>query len=158
MKQLVLIRHAHALSGSDDHARPLSARGEEEARSVARQLLSEKIIPDGIICSSSQRTTRTAKIMAEELCFEEKNILLEKKIYNTGLDEYQEALGCLDDNHHCCFLVGHNFTISNFAHHLTGVPIPEMQPCTAVVITFVDEHWDAIRQKTGHLKALFTPK
>jgi phosphohistidine phosphatase len=157
MKQLVLIRHAHALSGSDDHARPLSARGEEEARSVARQLLSGKIIPDGIICSSSERTTHTAKIIADQLGVAENEIQREKKLYNTGLDEYEETLLLLDDKHQCCFLVGHNNTISGFVYHLTGIPVPEMQPCTAVVVTFIDESWATVRQKTGRIAARFTP-
>ena len=36
--QLFLIRHAHALDGGDDAARPLSARGRKQVRTLARGL------------------------------------------------------------------------------------------------------------------------
>jgi phosphohistidine phosphatase SixA len=69
--QLHLLRHAHAgdpegWTGSDA-ARPLSAKGEQQAERLGRFLAEIGFQPDAIITSPKVRAARTAEIVAEAI-------------------------------------------------------------------------------------------
>ena len=62
MRQLILLRHAHAESagaGEDDAGRPLSATGREEAQAAGKWLREHGIHPDRVLCSPTTRTRQT---------------------------------------------------------------------------------------------------
>ena len=62
MRELVLLRHAHAESaapGQDDFDRPLSRDGLAEAEAAGAWLLKHSWTPDLIICSPARRTRET---------------------------------------------------------------------------------------------------
>lgn len=64
------MRHGHSLSAREagvasDSERPLSPRGELEAREAARRLSASGFTPDRIVCSPLARALRTAEIAAE---------------------------------------------------------------------------------------------
>lgn len=63
---LYLIRHAHAIDLAPDHARPLSARGEDQVRVLARFLRrSESFDAEEIWHSTLRRAHETAKLLVE---------------------------------------------------------------------------------------------
>ena len=62
MRQLILLRHAHAESagaGEDDAGRPLSDTGRAEARAAGVWMREHGIHPDRVLCSPSTRTRET---------------------------------------------------------------------------------------------------
>ena len=62
MRQLILLRHAHAESagaGEDDAGRPLSDVGRDEAKAAGVWLREHGIHPDRVLCSPSTRTRET---------------------------------------------------------------------------------------------------
>lgn len=59
--KLILMRHAHALDGPDDDARPLSARGERQARQTVRGLTRLGIRLDHLLHSPKLRAVQTAQ-------------------------------------------------------------------------------------------------
>ena len=69
--QLHLLRHAHAGNpegwSGPDAARPLSAKGEQQAERLGRFLAEVGFAPDAIITSPKLRALRTAEIVAEAL-------------------------------------------------------------------------------------------
>jgi phosphohistidine phosphatase len=69
--QLHLLRHAHAGNpegwSGPDAARPLSAKGEQQAERLGRFLADVGFEPDAIITSPKVRAARTAEIVAEAL-------------------------------------------------------------------------------------------
>jgi phosphohistidine phosphatase len=67
-RRLILLRHAaseEAGRARSDHDRPVSDRGREEARLVARKLADLGWRPDLIVGSNSRRTVQTLDAMAE---------------------------------------------------------------------------------------------
>jgi phosphohistidine phosphatase len=60
--RLILVRHAHAVSGEPDELRPLSERGREEARALAERLDAEA--PDLVVTSPLLRARETAAAIA----------------------------------------------------------------------------------------------
>lgn len=70
MRELILLRHAHAESatpGQDDALRPLSGVGREEATAAARWLREQGLVPDRVLVSPAARTRQTADAVVAEL-------------------------------------------------------------------------------------------
>ena len=68
MRQLILLRHAHAesaTSGQDDLARPLSETGREEARAAGDWLREHGLQPDRVLSSSAVRTRETLAALGD---------------------------------------------------------------------------------------------
>lgn len=62
---LFLVRHAHAEKGDPDDLRPLSDRGRDEARAVARQLTDHATPPALVLTSPLLRARQTAEQIAQ---------------------------------------------------------------------------------------------
>jgi phosphohistidine phosphatase len=60
-----LVRHAHAEKGDPDELRPLSERGRDEARAVARQLAGHDTPPAVVLTSPLLRARQTAEPIAD---------------------------------------------------------------------------------------------
>ena len=72
MKTLILIRHAHALSGWEAHVttdaqRPLSEQGLQKAAATAQKLAALNVRPQVILTSPLLRAVQTAEIVARQL-------------------------------------------------------------------------------------------
>ncbi|MFT3897560.1 MAG: histidine phosphatase family protein [Thermomonas sp.] len=70
MRQLILLRHAHAESagaGEDDAGRPLSDTGRAEARAAGVWMREHGIHPDRVLSSPSTRTRETWAAVEAEL-------------------------------------------------------------------------------------------
>ena len=62
MRELILLRHAHAepaAAGQDDHQRGLSATGRAEAQAAGDWLREHGLQPDRVLCSNATRTRET---------------------------------------------------------------------------------------------------
>src|SRR6476620_8632192 len=62
MRQLILLRHAHAEPASPGQAdidRPLSPEGLAEAEAAGRWLAEHKLVPDCVLCSPARRSRET---------------------------------------------------------------------------------------------------
>src|SRR5690606_2089363 len=68
MRELILLRHAHAeppRPGQADLDRPLSAEGLAEADAVATWLRDKGLVPDRALCSPARRTRETLDTVIE---------------------------------------------------------------------------------------------
>jgi phosphohistidine phosphatase SixA len=62
MRELILLRHAHAEPGTlgqADMDRPLSSEGLAEAEAAGHWLASQNLVPDCVLCSPARRTRET---------------------------------------------------------------------------------------------------
>jgi phosphohistidine phosphatase len=119
--QLHFLRHAHAgdptgWSGPDD-ARPLSAKGEEQAERLGRFLAGVGFRPDAIVSSPKVRAARTAEIVGKAL---ELEIRLDERLGQPlDLVAIEAILFDLDEPIRPVF-VGHDPDFSDLAASLTG--------------------------------------
>ena len=70
MRELILLRHAHAdavMTGQSDAERPLSEEGRKEAAAAARWLKAQGLVPDRMLVSPARRTRETAAAVLAEL-------------------------------------------------------------------------------------------
>ncbi|GAB3339913.1 SixA phosphatase family protein [Marilutibacter aestuarii] len=108
MRELILLRHAHAepaVVGRADLDRPLSAEGLAEAEAAGRWLAEQRLIPDCVLCSPSRRTRETLEAVLSVIGYVDQRI--EPSIYEAT----PGTLIALADTHADVgrlMLVGHN--------------------------------------------------
>lgn len=108
MRQLILLRHAHADAappGGEDLDRPLSGEGLAEAAAAAHWLKAEGLLPERALCSPARRTRETWA--AAQAVLGKIETLLEGDIYEAT----PGALAALADAHadvERLLIVGHN--------------------------------------------------
>ena len=108
MRELILLRHAHAelpRTGQADFDRPLSAEGLAEAEAVAAWMRDKSLLPDLVLCSPSRRTRETLDAVTQVVGELDKR--LEASIYEATAG----TLAGLVDSHRDVdrlLLVGHN--------------------------------------------------
>lgn len=108
MRELILLRHAHAeaaTTGQADLDRPLSTVGLAEAEAAGRWLKENKLLPDRVLCSPSRRTRETLEAVLTTIGYVEQNI-------KDGIYEATPGTlaGLIDDNREAerLLVVGHN--------------------------------------------------
>jgi len=122
MRQLLLLRHAKS-SWDDpklpDHARPLNARGRQNAVAMRQHLQALGIAPELVLVSSARRTatTRVAPLDA---------------LYLANVGQLLAALHAVDEAISSVLVIGHNPGLHELALQLAGAhamaqPRPEMQ-------------------------------
>ena len=107
MRELILLRHAHAdgpTTGQDDLLRPLSAVGLSEAQAAGDWLREHALQPDRVLCSNAARTRQTLDALGELGCTDVRE---EAAIYEAS----PGTLIALADAHRDArrlLLIGHN--------------------------------------------------
>ena len=134
---LWLLRHGDAAEGSPDAERPLTGKGEEQARAAGRALAALGVEMDACLTSPKTRAADTAKLACEALGVEPQH---EPKLAGGPFDAEALAAG-LGDN---VLLVGHDPDFSMAVHALTGAQVRMKKGGLAGV-------------EKGELKALFRP-
>jgi len=116
--QLLILRHADAsTSARTDDLRPLSDKGRQQAKRVARFCSENGLQPDIILTSPYLRAEETAKIVAEELqCEWVLNAFLASGMMPFAAMEEMRAFLRFG----CVMIVGHEPDLSAFAGTLLG--------------------------------------
>ena len=108
MRQVILLRHAHAEPASPGQAdidRPLSPQGLAEAEAAGRWLAEHRLQPDCVLCSPARRARETLEAVLEVTGYAEQR--LEQAIYEATPGA---LIGLLQDHQEVerLLLVGHN--------------------------------------------------
>lgn len=157
MRELILLRHAHAeppRAGQADLDRPLSAEGLAEADAVAAWLRDKGLVPDRALCSPARRTRETLDTVIEAVGSLDKR--LEPSIYEAMpgtlaglLDRHRDAERVL--------LVGHNPGLERLLallHSGQSGDYRGMPPAAVAVLALPD---DAIEPGMATLSAFWWP-
>ncbi|MGQ4582199.1 histidine phosphatase family protein [Lysobacter sp. F60174L2] len=138
MRELILLRHAHAESataGQADLDRPLSAEGQAEAEAAGKWLVEQKLVPDCVLCSPSRRTRETLEAVLGEIGY------VEQKVDDSIYEADPGALIALADRHadvDRLMLVGHNPGMEQLAallHSGQSGDYRGMPPCGVAVLS-----------------------
>jgi phosphohistidine phosphatase SixA len=110
-----LLRHGHAAPGSPDAERPLTEKGEQQARNAGRALNRLGVEIQVCMTSPKVRALDTARLACEELGCE---VVIEPALQGGPFDPRELAAG-LDD----VLMVGHDPDFSMAVHSLTGAQV-----------------------------------
>jgi phosphohistidine phosphatase len=113
---LWLLRHGDAADGSPDAERPLTAKGEGQARAAGHALATLGVEMDACLTSPKLRAADTARLACEPLGIDPQH---EPKLAGGPFDAEALAAG-LGDN---VLLVGHDPDFSMALHGLTGAQV-----------------------------------
>ena len=145
-RTLILVRHAKSSwEGVDlsDTERPLADRGKRDAPVMGKRLAKQQVTPDLILSSPARRALATAEIIANELGYKEKDIVLDDRLYATDPETLLAVVGGLKDKMKCVMLFGHNPEFSELAHHLSS-EITLLPTCAVAQFTFETKSWASI--------------
>jgi phosphohistidine phosphatase len=111
-----LMRHAHAEEGSPDEERPLSAKGEDQARAAGAALAVLGVELDACLTSPKVRARDTARLACESLGVEPRE---ERALRGGPFDPTDVAAG----HGESVLLVGHDPDFSIAVHDATGAQV-----------------------------------
>jgi len=117
------VRHAYAVSAADfygsDHDRPLSPKGVEAAKLLARELSASVPPPDVVLVSDAVRALETLKHL-KDLIGEETEVKEIKELYDCSAGQlYNIILENQKERGHM-LIVGHNPAVSQLYSMLSG--------------------------------------
>jgi phosphohistidine phosphatase len=110
-----LLRHGDAADGTPDAERPLTDKGERQARAAGKALKALGVNIDACLSSPKVRAYDTARLACEALGVE---VQLEPKLAGGPIQAEELAAGLGD-----VLLVGHDPDFSMAVHDLTGAQV-----------------------------------
>ncbi|GLW23727.1 phosphoglycerate mutase [Microbispora amethystogenes] len=145
VRTLVVVRHAQAghAPGLPDSERPLTPRGERDARAAGEEI--RRLAPALVLCSPSVRTRRTAELLAPGVPAE-----IERGIYEAYPDDLFDVLRRTDAEIASLVLVGHNPGVHELVTALTGTRLDGFPTCAYAVIE-IGVPWEEAGPETGRL-------
>src|SRR5258707_283886 len=117
--KLYFLRHADALDGADDAARPLSPHGRKQALEVGRFLKRAGSAFDAAYSSPLVRAKETAEIILD-VCGSTKLDLTAALLNETSDANFDEWLKGIPEARHIC-LVGHAPSLAQWVRQLLGI-------------------------------------
>jgi phosphohistidine phosphatase len=161
MKRLILMRHAKAEQGNfetSDFNRKLADKGKIDANSAAKVLKTHLQKIDLIVTSSSKRTAKTAKIVAENFDIDKKEIVFVDELYEAETNAYIHVIRNLSDLvANTVLLVGHNPTIGAMAAIMSDFKIQEFKPGSFAVFQIPLDTWKLFKIEESKLELSHKP-
>lgn len=160
MKTLFLVRHAKSSwddSALADKERPLNDRGKRDAPKVGERLAKAGVKPDLILSSPAKRALATARIIAGELDYKRRNIVVDDRLYAVEADVLLDVIHRLDDKAERVMLFGHNPELAELAHRLSS-KITRMPTCAVAEFTFDVKSWSRIGKVEPATAAVSYPR
>ncbi|GLW08934.1 phosphohistidine phosphatase [Microtetraspora sp. NBRC 13810] len=120
-RTLIVLRHAKAgeAPGRPDRERPLTERGERDAKLAGVTLRDLGLSPTRVFCSPAVRTRRTAELALAELA-PGAPVSFERGIYEAYADELLDLVRAAEPETPTLMLVGHNPGVHELVMGLTG--------------------------------------
>ncbi|WP_230878440.1 histidine phosphatase family protein [Planomonospora sp. ID67723] len=152
-RTLIVLRHAKAAHtpGLADAERPLTERGENDARRVGETFAALGLRPDLVLCSPAVRTRRTA-----ELALPGEPVEFERDIYEAYADELLTLLRRTDPEVRTLLLVGHNPAVHELVLELTTRAGDSGFPPGAFAVIETGDEWAEL--ESGRAVTRWSPK
>ena len=128
----------------DDHSRPLSDTGKEDASTLAKYICDNKICFDLTLCSTSDRTKETLTIIKDHSIDSFREINYLDELYNASKDKILEVISRRTNQ--SILVVGHNPGISELISDFAGLDESSFPPC--VFSNFVTKAGDLLSVKS----------
>ena len=161
MKTLILIRHAKSswkFPELKDMERPLNKRGLNDAPLMGKILKGLNLMPDLIMTSPAVRASSTAKVIAQEVGFNENQIVTEENLYLESKSRLLKEINKLDDRFSTAFIVGHNPGLTELANSLTGESIDNIPTCGIFAVSIDAKKWSKFKEAKKNFLFFDYPK
>jgi len=165
MNRLHLLRHAKSAAKEkmEDRERPLSRRGRETARRIARHLPAKLGAIDLVLCSSARRTRETMELVLPELT-PRPRVVIEEGLYLAPHQDLAARLRRLDPTDANVLMIGHNPGLHELAVALADRNSPDFHKLatgkfpTAALVSFLVADWATLGYSLHALETYQTPE
>lgn len=162
-KRLILTRHAKSSwddPTTQDHDRPLNARGQTAAADLGQWLASRGYIPDEVLCSDALRTRATWNGIASALP-RTPILTLKASLYHAGPDVMLAVLRHAQAD--TIMMIGHNPGICEFSGRIVAQPptYPEFRryPTGATLVVSLEiDDWQSVEYGIGAARDFIVPR
>ena len=160
MKTLFLVRHAKSSKDDPtlaDRDRALADRGLKEAAKMGKRLTKRHVRPDLLVSSPALRALTTAQLIADELDYARKDIVVDDRLYASSPDALITVIRTLDKKHDHVMLFGHNPEFTDLAHRLSS-GIIDMPTSAVAEFSFDTQAWSDVGEGEPANAVLDYPK
>jgi phosphohistidine phosphatase len=160
MKTLFLVRHAKSSRDDPslpDRERPLNDRGRHDAPRMGKRLSKRGAKPDLLVSSPALRALTTAQLIADEIGYQRKNIVVDERLYASSPDDLLAVICALDDKLDRVMLFGHNPEFTELAQRLSS-EIVDMPTCAVAEFRFDAKAWADVAELDPAKAKLDAPK
>lgn len=158
MHELILLRHAEAMQlavDGSDRERPLSLRGEEEARAAGAWLREQHFAPDMVLCSPARRAQMTAERALDAPSTDTPRFL--PGIYDATPGDLLSLLESHAGQARQALLVGHNPGLEQLLALLISGRSGEARGMPPGSIAWVELRDGELEPNSGMLRAFWSP-
>jgi phosphohistidine phosphatase len=166
MKRLLLLRHGKAdrHSAGGDRERPLTQRGEDDARRIGHYLIEAGVTPDMAVASNARRARQTLDRVLEAFPRHVAHVI-DNTLYLADVDHLLDTLRQTPQRVATLLAVGHNPGFGELAAALAGAGAPteisllhSKFPTSALaVLDFDVPDWTQVAPGGAALNAYVTP-
>ncbi|MBT2324622.1 histidine phosphatase family protein [Variovorax paradoxus] len=160
MKTLFLVRHAKSTRDDPslpDRDRPLGDRGKQDAPMMGKRLAKRDVKPDLLVSSPALRALTTAQLIAKELGYKRKSIVVDDRLYASSPDDLLAVIRALDKKLDRVMLFGHNPEFTELAHRLSS-EIIDMPTSAVAEFSFDTRAWSDVGEVEPAKTVLDFPK
>lgn len=160
MKRLTILRHAKASPGPDDFARPLTARGREQARRIGAELERREAVFDHVAASPAARVRETLESL--DLAGLPKT-RFDEALYMASSEALLQVIDAFPDSIERALIVGHNPGLHELVLELarpgplTGRVEARFPTAATAIIALPCDRWEQVTRGSGELVALILP-
>ncbi|MDM0070667.1 histidine phosphatase family protein [Variovorax sp. J31P207] len=143
MKTLYLVRHAKSSRDDPslpDRERPLNDRGRQDAPAMGKRLCKRGVKPDLLVSSPALRALTTAQLIADEIGYQRKDIIVDERLYASSPDDLLTIICAIGDQVARVMLFGHNPEFTDLAHRLSS-EVVDMPTCAVAEFLFDAKVW-----------------
>jgi phosphohistidine phosphatase len=124
---------------------------------MGKRLAKREVKPDLLLSSPALRALTTAKLIADEVGENRKDIVVDDRLYASGADDLLAVIRALDKKLSCVMLFGHNPEFTDLAHHLSS-EIVHMPTSAVVEFNFDIKAWSDVGEVKPAKVALDYPR
>ncbi len=161
MKTLYLIRHAKSswkYPALSDEERPLNKRGKQNAPDMGKRLKKKKVHPDLLVSSHARRALDTAKLMAGELAYPKKQIIVDERLYHASIADFMEVIEEQNNKASVLMLFGHNPGLTELANTFCNKYVENIVTAGIYAIRFDTKAWSSVPDMHGEFLFYDYPK
>ncbi|WP_010179440.1 SixA phosphatase family protein [Aquimarina agarilytica] len=146
MKKIYFIRHAKSSweEQVEDHDRPLSERGFDDAIIISNELLKKKISVQKVFSSTAKRAKTTAEIITSALQIPTENVIYSNELYSFNGISVSKFIKELPDDLDTVLIFGHNPAFTILINSLGSQFFANIPTCGTVSITFESNRWSGL--------------
>ena len=124
---------------------------------MGKRLGKRGVKPDLLVSSPAPRALTTAQLIADEIGYPRKNIVVDERLYASSPDDLLAVIGALDDKLDRVMFFGHNPEFAELAHRLSS-EIVDMPTCAVAEFRFDAKAWADVEGIGPAKVKLDTPK